>query len=109
MGAEPRQLTLLQRLQLLAGLEPHGLAGRDCDFGASARVAPDTSLARTNVEDAEAPQLDALAMRQSSLHAFKNRLNSHLGFGLGDSSFVYDFVNNVELDQDAPPGRTGCD
>ncbi len=35
---------LLQRLQLLARLEPYRLAGRDSHFSASSRIAADTSL-----------------------------------------------------------------
>ncbi len=54
--------TLLQGLQLLAGLKAHRFAGRDGNLGAGARIAADAGLARAHVEDAEAAQLNALAV-----------------------------------------------
>ena len=45
---------LLDRLQLLAGLEADGFAGRNVDLSAGARVATDARLARPHGEDAEA-------------------------------------------------------
>ena len=56
-------VTLLQRLQLLAGFEANGFAGRDGHLGAGSRVAADSGLARSHVEDSESAQLDSLAMR----------------------------------------------
>jgi len=103
MCVEPRQLTLLQRLQFLAGLEPDCLARRDGDLGAGARVAADAGLARADIEDAEAAQFNALAVGQGPLHALENCFHGHLGLGLGDAGFVYDFVNNVELDHGLSP------
>src|SRR5580704_9030939 len=95
-------LTLLQRLQLLAGFETHRFAGWNGDLGAGARVAADPGLAWADVEDAEAAQLDALTVRQSPLHALKNCFHSHLGLGLGDAGFVDHFVDDVELDHGLP-------
>jgi hypothetical protein len=45
------------------------------------------------------PELDAVATRQSQLHAFEHPIHRHFSFCLCDAGFVYDFVNNVELDQ----------
>src|ERR1039458_3374111 len=60
-------LSLLQRLQLLAGLETHSLARRDGHLCASAGIAADTRLARANVEDPEATQFNALPVRQGQI------------------------------------------
>jgi len=94
--------TLLQRLQLLARFEPHGFARRNGHLGAGPWIAADAGFARTNVEDAEASQLNALSMRQCSLHALKDRFHSHFGLGFGDSGLVYHFINDVELDHGVP-------
>src|SRR5580704_3217006 len=103
MIGAPREATLLQRLQLLAGFETHCFAGRNSDLGTRARVAADAGFAWTHVEDPEAAQLNALAVRQGPLHALENCFHGHLGLGLGDAGFVYDFVNNVELDHGLSP------
>ena|SRR5437588_13118580 len=101
MGGEPR-LTLLQRLQLLAGFESHGFARRDGHFSASARVTPDSRFARPDIEDAEASQLDAFAMGQGPLHALEDSLDGHLGLCLGYPRFVDHFINDIELDHVSP-------
>jgi hypothetical protein len=90
---------LIDGLQFLARLEANGLAGRDGNFGASARIAADASFARPNVEDAEAPQLDALAVSEGILHAIENSFDRQFGFSLGDAGSGDHFVDNVELNQ----------
>ena len=60
-GDRLRGTALLDRLQFLAGLEADGLAGRNVDLGAGARVAANAGLARAHGEDAEAAQLNAIA------------------------------------------------
>ena len=89
---------LLDRLQFLAGLESHGLARRNRNLRAGARVTTNSSFARPNVEYAKSPQLNAVALGQRTLHAFKHRLYGHFGFGLGDAGPVDNFVDDVELD-----------
>src|SRR5260370_3497230 len=102
MSVEPRHRTLLQRLQLLAGLKAYGLAGRNGDLGASAWIAANPGFARPHVENAEASQLDALSVRKSSLHAFENCFDGHFGLRLRNARLVYHFVDDVELDQGVP-------
>ena len=51
----------LQRVQFLAGLEAHRLAGGDADLGAGAGIAADAGFAGADAEDAKAAQFDALA------------------------------------------------
>src|SRR5208283_5727134 len=86
-GEAPRDESasaLLDGLQFLAGLEADGLAGRNVDLRAGARVASDAGLARPHGEDAEAAQFDAIAARQRFLHALKYRFYRQFGLGFGD-------------------------
>src|SRR6202044_2112947 len=55
-------------LEVLAGFEAHGLAGRDRDLDAGLGIASDAFLAVAHLEDAESPQLDAFAVAQGALH-----------------------------------------
>src|SRR5579884_2076911 len=89
---------LLDGLQLFAGLEADGLAGRDVDLGASARIAPDAGLTRADGEDAEAAQLDAVTASQRLLHALKHRLDGHFGLGFSNAGLGNDFVDQIEFD-----------
>jgi hypothetical protein len=79
---------LRQRLQPLAGFEAHHLAGRYGHCSAGARVAANTGFARAHVEDAESAELDALATAQSTLHSFKDDIDSDLGLPLADAGAV---------------------
>src|SRR5438067_12297757 len=63
---------LIDGLKFLARLEAHRFAGRNIYFGTGARVASDAGLARPNVEDSEAAQLDAVAATECLLHALKD-------------------------------------
>src|SRR5690349_1461248 len=95
--------SLLQRLQLLAGLKPHGLSRRNGNFGAGPRIPSDSSLARLHVEHSEAAQFDAVTLLQSLLHGFEDGFHRHFRFGLGNSGPVDDLVDNIQLDQVRPP------
>src|SRR5882762_75958 len=69
-----------ERLQFLAGLEAHSLAGRDADFLARARIPPNAGFARADVEHAEAAQLNPFSLAQSGLHGIEDGLDSLLRF-----------------------------
>jgi hypothetical protein len=98
---EPQKL--LQRLKFLAWLEAHGFSGRDRHFGARARVAANACFSGTDVEDPEAPKLNALAMCKRALHALENGLHCHLGLGFGYAGPVHNFIDDIELYQDILP------
>lgn len=91
-------LLLFDGLKLFARLKADGFPGWNADFCACSRIAPDSGFAGTDVKDTEAPQLDAIALRERFLHALKDRLHGHLSLGLSDPSLVYDFVDDVEFD-----------
>src|SRR5215469_13303524 len=94
---------LIDRLQLFSRLEAHSFARRNVHLSAGARVAPDTSLARPDIEDSKAAQLNAFAMGQSLFHAAEYGLDRQFGFCLGDAGFVNHFVNDVELNHRSAP------
>jgi len=48
----------IQQVKFLARLEANSLAWSDGDFRTGPRVAADSRLARADIEDAKAPQLD---------------------------------------------------
>src|ERR1700731_227810 len=87
-----------ERLQFLAGLEAHSLAGRDADFLAGARISSNAGLARADVEYAEAAQLDSFTLTQSALHGLEDGLDGLLRLGPGDAGLVPHRVHYVELD-----------
>src|SRR5271154_6564958 len=66
------RLVAVEDVQFLAGFEADSLAGRNGYFCPGARVAADAGLAWAHVEDAEATQFDAVAVRQSLFKALKN-------------------------------------
>lgn len=101
-----RERHLFQGLQFFARLESHSLARGDGNFGTCARIATDSRLAGTHVENPKASQFDALAMGQCTLHAFKNSLHRHFCFGFGNACSVDYFIDDVEFDQNRPPNET---
>jgi len=84
-------------LQFLARLEAHGLSRWNGNLGSRTRIPADPGLPRLDVEDTEPSQFDAIAVSESLLHTLKNSLDRHLGLGLGDTGFIDDFVNNIQL------------
>src|SRR5882724_3770662 len=76
-----RRRYLVNRLQFLAGLEAHGFAGRNGNFGAGARVASDAGFAGTDVEYAESAEFDAISRGERFFHALENGLDREFGFG----------------------------
>ena len=88
---------LLDRLQLLAWLEAHGLPGGNGYLSTGARIAPDAGLSWAHVKHAEAAQFDAVTLGQRTFHAFKDGLDSHFSLGFRDASAVDHFVDDVEL------------
>src|SRR5207237_3281738 len=88
---------LIDRLQLLAGLETHRFSRRNGNLRPGTRVASDAGLARAHVKHAETAQLDSVAFRQRLLHALEDGFHGQLGFGLGDAGLVNHFVDMSSL------------
>jgi hypothetical protein len=90
-------------LEFFAGLEPYRFARRDVDLLPGARVAPDASLSRLYIEDAEAAKFNALTSAQRVLHRLEDRLDGLFGFASRDISLLDDGINYVELDHKGLP------
>ena len=52
----------IEQVELFAWFEANRFSGGDGDFGSGTRVAADTGFAWADIEDAEAAQLDAIAI-----------------------------------------------
>jgi hypothetical protein len=89
---------LLQRLQILAGLEAYGLSGRDIDFGTGAGVSPDAGLARFYREDAEASQLNPIIGLEGIFHAIEDGVNRLFRFRLANTRPLDDLIHKIEFD-----------
>lgn len=94
---------LAEDLEVFAGFEANGLAGRDGDLGAGARVAADAGLARLDGEDAEAPKLDAAALAKGVLHGFKDGIHGRFRLGAWETGALDHSLDEVLFDQWRPP------
>ena len=90
-------------MKFLAGFEANGLAGSDADFGSGAGIAADAGFAGTDVEDAEAAELDALAFGKRALQGLEYRIDSGLGLVALQAGALNHLVNDVLLYQGFPP------
>src|SRR6476646_4714086 len=99
MKLKPAQAltALIDGLQLLTRLEPHGLPRWDIYFRAGAGIPSDPGLAWPDVKHAEAAEFNPLTLAQSLFHAFKDGLHGQLCFGLGDTCLIHHFVDDIEL------------
>jgi len=85
-------------MQFFTGLEAHSFTRRDADLGASSRVAPDSSLPRSNAEYTKSAQLNALSCCQGLFQAFKHSIDRLFGLRTGKARaldhMVHDFLFN---------------
>ena len=88
-----------QGVQLFARLEANGFAWGDADLGAGARVAADAGFAGTDAEDAEAPELDAIAGSESVFQTFEDCIDGCLSLGSRQACPFDHVVDNILLDQ----------
>jgi hypothetical protein len=89
---------LLQRLQILAWLETHGLSWGDVHFGTGARVSPDAGFARLYREDAEAPQLNPIVGLEGVFHAIEDGVHRLFRFRLANARPLDDLIHKIEFD-----------
>jgi hypothetical protein len=90
-------------MKLFAGLEADGFAGRDADFGAGSGIAADAGFARTNAEDAEAAQFDAIACCQSLFEALEDSIHGSFRLGPRQACSLDDVMHDILLDQCPSP------
>jgi len=86
-------------LKLFAGLEAYGLARRDCNLFACARVSAYAALSGLYDEDAEATQLYALAACERFFHRIEQGINGLLRLHLGHARALRNTIDNVEFNQ----------
>src|SRR5688572_14857818 len=89
---------LLERLQVLAGLETYGFSGRDVHFRTGAWIPADASLPGFDGEHAEAPQLNTIVGFECILHAVEDGVDSLFRFRLAHSRPLDDLVDKIEFD-----------
>ena len=88
----------LDLLEVLAGFKTNGSPWRNTNLLTSAGISADTSLAGLYLEDTETAQFDAFTSFHRGSQCVKNRIDSDLGFHLGDGSLPGNFVDNVDFD-----------
>jgi hypothetical protein len=97
-------LLAVEQMQFLARLETHRFARSNRDLGSSARVAADTGLARTDIEDAKAAQFDTIAVGQGLLEAFEDGVDRGLCLDAREAGPLNDVVDDVLFNQCFSPG-----
>jgi hypothetical protein len=89
---------LLERLQVLAWLESHGLPGRDIHFRSGPRVPADAGLPRFHRKHAEASQLNPIIGFEGIFHAIEDGIDCLLRFRLAHSGPLNDLIHKIEFD-----------
>src|SRR5947199_5238562 len=85
-------------LEVLARLEADRLAGRDRHLDTGLGIAADALLAVADLEDAEAAELDALAVAERALHGFDDGIDGLRRLHPGHIRDFRDAVDDVRLD-----------
>jgi hypothetical protein len=89
----------VDQVKVFAWLKTHSLAGRDTDLGAGARVASHPGLTGFDGKDAEASQLDSVALGQRALHGLEDGVYGGLGLDARESRAFDDPLDEILLDQ----------
>jgi hypothetical protein len=93
----------LQRLQILAGLEAHGLSGRNIHFRSRSGIPADPRLAGFDGKDAKAAKFNPIVGFQSVFHAVKNGIDGLFGFCLTDARSLDNLIDKIQFDHWQPP------
>jgi hypothetical protein len=86
-------------MKFFAGLKSHGFTRGYAHFRASARIAADTGFARTNAENTEAAQFNAISGGESFFESLKNSIDSGFSLGSRQTSALDHVMDNILLDQ----------
>ncbi len=90
---------LFENVEVLPRLEAYGLAGRDRDFGACARISSHPGLPGLDRKNTEPAQFDAIAFRQGLFHRFEDGVDRCLGFGAYKPCPFNDTLDKILFDQ----------
>src|SRR5918992_1721833 len=85
-------------LEVFAGLEADRPARRNADLFASSWIPSDAALARLDLENPKAAELDSLAPLHGQAHRIEDRVDGHLSLHLGDVGDFRNLVYDVDLD-----------
>ena len=89
------QSLLVEKVEFFTWLETDGFAGSDADFGACAGIATDPGFAWADIENAEAAQLDALALGERALEALEYSIHGSLRLVALKAGTLDHMVNDV--------------
>ncbi len=89
----------VDQVKVFTWLEAHSLAGRNAYLSAGARVTSYPGLTGFDSEDAEASQLDPVALGQRALHGLEDSVYRGLGLDARESRAFDDPLNKILLDQ----------
>src|SRR6266700_4966752 len=105
----PRLFFFFHALRFFTRFEANGLPRGNADLFTGAGIAPDAGLARSDTEDAEAAEFNALAAAHRLLQGFENGFDGLLGLGAADVRRRDDGVDDVQLDHaNLPRFRGRC-
>lgn len=90
-------------MELFARFEANGFTGGDGDFGSGTRIAADAGFAWTDIEDAEATQLDAVAFGKRLFQAFKYGIDRGFRLIARKTRTLNDVMDNVLFYQRVHP------
>ena len=96
---------LIDRLQFFPRLEPHSLPRRNRHLSPGPRISSNPRLPWPHGKHAKPPQLDAVTLRQSFLHAVEYSFYGGFSLSFCNSCLGYYFVNDIELDHRFSPAR----
>jgi hypothetical protein len=88
----------LERLQVLARLEPNGLSGRDIYFRSGSGVPADARLTRLDRKYAKAAQLNPIIGLQGIFHAIEDGVYRLFRFCLAHSRPLNNLIHEIEFD-----------
>lgn len=99
----PSERLGIEEVEFFARFEANGFTGGDGDFGSGTRVASDAGFAGTDIEDAEAAQLDAIALGKSLFQAFKYGIDRGFCLIARKTRTLDDVMDNVLFYQRVHP------
>jgi hypothetical protein len=95
--------TVVQGVEFFARLEANSLSRRDTDFSTGPRVAADSGFTRTDAEDAESPQFNAITGCQSLFEALEDGVHGSFRLGPRQACPLDNVMDDILLDQCPSP------
>jgi hypothetical protein len=93
----------IQQVKFLAWLEANSLARSDIDFGPGPRVTANARLARADIKDSKAAQLNPVARSKRFFQAFKDRVDSRFRLVARESGLGDHLMDDVLFNQSLYP------